>query len=54
MDVNENTEADVAFEDPVAAIDPDNGAALTYSLSGADPNVFAPSSPPVSSRRRRR
>ena len=36
LDVNENAEADVAFGDPVTATDPDNGATLTYSLSGAD------------------
>ena len=41
MDVNENAEADVAFRDPVAATDPDSGAMLTYSLSGADANAFA-------------
>ena len=36
MDVDENAEADVAFGDPVTAADPDSGATLTYSLSGAD------------------
>ena len=41
LDVNENAEADVAFGDPVTATDPDSGATLTYSLSGADADVFA-------------
>ncbi len=41
LDVNENAEADVAFGDPVTATDPDSGAALTYSLSGADAASFA-------------
>ena len=41
LDVDENAEADVAFGDPVTATDPDNGATLTYSLSGADADVFA-------------
>ena len=41
LDVNENAEADVAFGDPVTATDPDSGATLTYSLSGADAASFA-------------
>ena len=39
--MDENAEADVAFGDPVTATDPDNDATLTYSLSGADADVFA-------------
>ena len=39
--VDENTPADVAFGDPVTATDPDDGATLTYSLSGTDANSFA-------------
>ncbi len=40
FDVNENTMTDVAFGDPVTATDPDSGATLTYSLSGADADAF--------------
>ncbi len=38
--MNENTATDVAFGDPVTAPDPDSGAMLTYSLSGADAASF--------------
>ncbi len=41
MDVNENTVPDVTFGNPVTATDPDSGATLTYSLSGADAASFA-------------
>ena len=41
MEVNENTVPDVAFGNPVTATDPDSGATLTYSLSGADAASFA-------------
>ena len=40
LDVNENTVTDVAFGDPVTAMDPDSGAMLTYSLSGTDAASF--------------
>ena len=39
--VDENTTADVAFGDPVAATDDDSGDTLSYSLRGADAASFA-------------
>ena len=39
--VDENTTADVAFGDPVAATDDDSGDTLSYSLSGTDAASFA-------------
>ena len=39
--VDENTAADVAFGDPVAATDDDSGDTLSYSLRGADAASFA-------------
>ena len=38
--VDENTAADVAFGDPVAATDDDSGDTLSYSLRGADSASF--------------
>ena len=39
LEIAENTEANTGIGDPVAAIDPES-ATLTYSLSGADSNLF--------------
>ena len=38
--VDENTAADVAFGDPVAATDDDSGDTLSYSLRGTDSASF--------------
>ena len=39
--VDENTAADVAFGDPVAATDDDSSDTLSYSLAGTDAASFA-------------